>query len=138
MFCREQAVRIKSFEKELSNAGIQLAGIGNGTAAMAREFSEKFQISYPLYTDPQRQTYKALGMKTRLGFSFKTPLYVGRALRNGFLQGRTQGSPFQQGGEALISSQAEILWSRVSNEAGSHASQEEIRQAIKLVDANFQ
>ena len=81
MFCREQAVRIKSFEKELNNAGIQLAGIGNGTAAMAREFSEKFQISYPLYTDPQRQTYKALGMKTRLGFSFKTPLYVGRALR---------------------------------------------------------
>ncbi len=135
MFCREQAVRIAGFQDQLRNAGGRLVGIGNGAPAMAEEFSRKFKISYPLFTDPQRETYQALGMKTKLGFSLKTPLYVGRALRNGFLQGGVQGSPFQQGGEALISSQAEILWSRISNEAGSHASDEEIRHAIKLVEA---
>jgi len=133
MFCREQAVRIANFEEELRSAGCLLAGIGNGTPATARDFSGKFKISYPLYTDPQRKTYQALGMKTKLGLSFKTPLHATRAMRNGFFQGRTQGSPFQQGGEALISSQGEILWSRVSDEAGSHASDEEIRSAIEML-----
>ena len=135
MFCREQAVRIAKFVEQLRTAGGQLIGIGNGSPAEARDFSEKFKISYPLFTDPQRQTYQAHGMKTKLGFSLKTPFYIGRALRNGFWQGRTQGSPFQQGGEALISRQGEILWSRICCQAGSHASDEEIRYAIKLIEA---
>ena len=133
MFCREQAVRIASFEEELRRAGGQLAGIGNGTPAMALNFSEKFKISYPLFTDPDRKTYQALGMKSKLGLSFRTPLLMARAVRKGYLQGRTQGSVFQQGGEALISVEGEILWSRVSNEAGSHSSDQEIRDAIGML-----
>jgi len=138
MFCREQAVRIATLEEELRSSGDltsgKLVGIGNGTPDMARDFAEQFNISYPLFTDPQRKTYQALGMKTKFGLGLRTPLHIARAMRNGFLQGRIQGSPFQQGGEALISSQGEILWSRISNEAGSHASDQEIRNAFEMLN----
>lgn len=133
MFCREQAVRIATFKDELRAAGTELVAIGNGTPEMARDFVDQFDIAYPVFADPDRKTYEAFGLKTKFGLGLKTPLHMMRAVGKGFLQGRTQGSVFQQGGEALISSQGEILWSRVSNQAGSHASDEEIRAAIGML-----
>jgi len=133
MFCREQVVRIGSIKDELCASGGRLIAIGNGTPEMARKFVDELKIDYPVFSDPDRKTYDALGLQTKLGIGLRTPGYFVRALKKGFFQGRTQGSALQQGGEALISNQGEVVWTRVSHEAGSHATSDEIRAAIKIL-----
>mgnify|MGYP002636098004 CR=1 FL=1 len=130
MFCREQAARIAPLETELAARGVRLVAIGNGTAPMARDFQAQFDIRFPLYTDPGRQTYRWMGFKRSLGATLGTLTRAKRALDGGFRQGAVQGDPWQQGGDALIDRGGEVRWSRPSGGPGDHASLDEIRAAV--------
>ena len=54
MFCREQAARIASITPEIIALGGLVYAIGNGSKLMAEDFAERFQIPFPLLTDPKR------------------------------------------------------------------------------------
>ena len=55
---------------------------------MARDFADQFSIPYPIYCDPQKQTYALMGWKRTLGIGF-------HSIRKGwkeFTQGHRQGN----------------------------------------------
>lgn len=110
---------------EIEARGARLFAIGNGTALMARDFAEAFDVKFPLFTDPSRASYLAAGMRTqrflRLEGLGATLSHGVRSLRRGFRQGRTQGDPFQNGGVLVVEPSGRILFSQAEAAAGDLA-----------------
>lgn len=111
-------------EKDAIHArGGELVLIGNGAKHFAASFVEDLGITTPVYVDPTRASYRALGMKRGL---VSTLLALGtlkhgiRAFRAGFRQGRTQGDPFQLGGVLVVRPGGLIAFRYLSDEAGDH------------------
>lgn len=124
MFCREQAALLKPLVEPLNALGCKVVAIGNGIPIMAQDFVEQFEIPYPVYTDPTAETYKVLGMHRRLGIGLGTLRSALSVRKNGFKQGKVEGDPFQQGGEAFINGNGEILWINRCRTAEQHSTPE--------------
>lgn len=131
MFCREQAARMNELVNEFDRAGVQIVGIGNGTPLMAQDFASQFLIRFPLYTDPEKATYKHFGMKRLMGLSLGTMKRGWATYRKGFRQGSMQGDAFQQGGVVLVEPSGNIIWSHIDEGPGMHAKPEQVRKAVK-------
>ncbi|KZT53515.1 hypothetical protein CALCODRAFT_440019 [Calocera cornea HHB12733] len=63
----------------LRRSGVDLVIISNGSPKMIKSYRELFQCPFPLYTDPSRKLYQALGMTLRTleaGPNSEKPDYV--------------------------------------------------------------
>jgi len=61
-----QSVIDNASEEALDHSGVKLVIIGNGSPAMAKAYKDNvFQCPYPIYVDPTRAIYNALGMTRR-------------------------------------------------------------------------
>lgn len=136
MFCREQAARFDRHRDAIAALGARTIAIGNGTPLMARDFVERFNIQMPVYTDPERSSYRLAGLKRNFGLGFKSLAAGRRALQGGFVQGRTRGDPWQQGGVLIVRSgssdhRGEILWRHVDEGAGDHAEPQAVLDVLR-------
>ena len=120
MFCREQAAHYQAKQSDFDAAGVDLAAVGNGTAAMAEEFVQQFGVTFPVFTDPGRRAYDALGMHYRMGMSLGTFKNAFRALKGGHLQGLTKGHAMQQGGVTIVDTEGEIRFNHREGGPGDH------------------
>ncbi len=117
---------------EFEEAGATLVAVGNGSALMARDFQERFEVKIPLYTDPSRRSYELAGLKrSALFFGLQTMKRGRRAKAAGFRQGRVAGDPWQQGGDVIISPEGEMLYARASEGPGDHAPIDELLAALR-------
>lgn len=133
MFCRELAVQVHRERDAIRAAGAELVLIGSGTPAFAQAFAEDFGIEAPLYVDPERRTYRALGMaRPGLLALLTSPKVIAaalRALRAGFRQGPIRGDPYQLGGVLVVGRRGELLFRHVADDAGDHPHIPEIVRA---------
>jgi hypothetical protein len=133
MFCRQQVVQLHRHKDEIHRRGAELVTVGNGGTHFARTFQEDMGITTPIFVDPSRATYRALGMRRSLVgtiFSGRTLLHAARAMRSGFRQGRTQGDAFQLGGVLVIGPDGSVLLRYLSNEAGDHPREADVVAAL--------
>ncbi|MEZ4471490.1 MAG: AhpC/TSA family protein [bacterium] len=131
MFCREQVARFGAVLGEVESMGARMLAIGNGTASMARGFVQQFKVPFPVFTDPSRQVFALAGMKRRFGIGLHTLAVAGRALKEGFRQGRTQGDPWQQGGVLIILPPGEVAFEHVDQGAGDHLDPASVLAALE-------
>ena len=131
MFCREQAALLKPLEVQLANLGCTLIAIGNGTSTMALDFVEQFEIPYTVYTDPNKETYSVLGMRRGVGIGLGTLRSAFSVRSEGFKQGKIAGDVFQQGGEAFINQQGQILWVHRCINAEDHSSTQHLLETAQ-------
>ncbi len=106
--------------------------IGNGTAAMARDFKETDKVEAPLYTDPGRRTYAAIGA-ARGAMTLVDPraaMAAARALAAGHRQTATAGTGDQQGGELVVTAAGEVRYLHLARFAGDHGDVSEVVAAI--------
>lgn len=97
---------------------------------MAQDFRDQFAITAPLYTDPKRLSYNALGFEHGVGLGLKSLRRGARAASAGFRQGRTQGDPWQQGGVALFDAEGQIRWKSIDDGAGEQVDLPALQAAI--------
>ena len=97
---------------------------------MAEDFAVQFGIRTPLFTDPDKRSYRAMGLQRSFGLGLKSIARGRRAGRAGFRQGATAGDPWQQGGAALFARDGALLWSSVDDGAGPELDVEAIQEAI--------
>lgn len=96
--------------------------IGNGQPAMVDDFVAQLGLAAPVWVDPTRASYRALGLR-RSPFAVLNPAALGnlgRAAIKGFRQGRTQGDPWQQGGVLVVRRGGAPVYSYASAVAGDH------------------
>lgn len=113
--------------------GAEPYAVGNGNAYQLSAFLEEFRPNFPVYTDPSLASYQAAGFKSGLGTIFgRKALSQGiSALRDGFMQGKTQGHPFQQGGVLIFAPPAEDVYVYISSEAGDHPKTTALLDALR-------
>jgi AhpC/TSA antioxidant enzyme len=94
--------------------------IGNGTPEMADEFVRSFGVQVPVYTDPSKRTYTAVGFKHGLLSSVDPRVAVRAAevLKEGYRQGKIMGDAFQQGGAILVTADGRVPFVHVNAFAG--------------------
>lgn len=97
---------------------------------MAQDFAEQFDIPFPLYTDPRKETYTLMGWKRTFGIGLKSIKTSWKAFSQGHRQGSVLGDPWQQGGEAIILENGSLWWSHAANEAGTHTDSKELSSII--------
>ena len=97
---------------------------------MAKDFIEQYSIPYPVYCDPQKQTYALMGWKRTFGLGFQSIRTGWKEFAQGHRQGPVLGDPWQQGGEALILQDGNIWWSNAADEAGTHTTKTDLEEVL--------
>lgn len=118
---------------ELAAAGGKLIIISHSPVEFMPEFREKTGYDGPLYTDPERRVYQALGLRSdyRSSVNLSTIRRGRQVSRQGFRQTSTRGNPWQQGGVYVVDRDGCVTFSYVSQFAGDHP---EIENVIFAVD----
>ena len=101
---------------------------------MAQDFQEGFDIDFPLYTDPSRESYKAFSFARGHGLGLRTLTSGFGAASKGFRQGPVAGDPFQQGGEIVFNQAGEILLKNSADKAGDHIPIDRLLAELKKMD----
>ncbi len=128
-FCRAQLADLRKVVPDIEAAGVQPVVIGNGTALMAEAFVEETGLAVPLYTNPGREVYRALGTKRPGARALLNPRLWWNGLRvalRGFFPGKVQGDAAQLGGVFLVRPGGEMPYAYRSDLAGDHPSNKEL------------
>ena len=106
--------------------------IGNGSVLFLEAFQAHVGAGVSLYTDPSRQTYRALKLVHGFGGTAGLGMIRSglRAWKGGFRQGRTQGDPLQQGGVFVVNKGGDAVFEQRSATAGDHPEVEEVLAAV--------
>ena len=109
-------------ESDIIAHGASVAVVGNGAPAHAQRFERHAGLQGKVFTDPARQTYRTLGMKSGVATTFNLEAVRNalRAYRAGFRQRRRQGDPWQQGGTAVFDPGGRLVFLHVAKSAGDN------------------
>jgi len=116
-------VQLHREKDAIHTRGGELYFVGNGAAHFASAFAQDLGITTPVYVDPSRASYRALGMKRGLVatlLSARTLAHALRAMRTGFRQGSIQGDAWQLGGVLVVRPDGGVAFRYLSDEAGDH------------------
>lgn len=120
----ELAEKRDRFEKN----GVRLVIIGNGEPGHIPPYRRATGFDGPIYTDPDKKTYKALnftrGMGSMLGW--KSVKSLMGAVFSGHLSASIQGDSLQQGGVLIAGPGDHIHYLYRDSEAGDHPSVEAV------------
>ncbi len=116
----------------ITGRGAEPAAIGTGSPREAADLASELGLEFPLFTDPDRRTYAALGTRRSvIGILHTGTLRSAvRAWRQGHRQDGVQGDPMQLGGVVVIRPGGMVAMVQRSVHAGDHPDIEAILQAI--------
>ena len=120
-------------QADIEALGARLAFVGSGTAAQARDFQAERAPGCTVLTDPQAQSYRAIGARHGI-ISTLHPRMIRaslRARRSGAHQTRVAGRPLQQGGVVVMLPGDRVAWSYISRHAGDHPDPAEVIAALR-------
>jgi len=133
LFCRQQIAGLRPVWAKIQAAGVQPVVIGNGTPLMAEAFADETGLEVPLYTNPGREVYAALGAKRPGASAFLNPRLYWNGLRatlRGFFPKPPKGDPAQLGGVFLVHPGGDMPYAYRSDLAGDHPSAAELLRAV--------
>lgn len=129
---------MRDYVPRIHAASGELVIVGNGTPQQARWFEEDFKVETPVFTDPERRLYDAVGARrgialTRVPALMRSAL---RALRKGHRQTRVLGDGGQLGATLVIARGGAVVYRHVNRDAGDHAPSEEVVAALEALPAD--
>ncbi len=115
--------------------GGEIVAVGNGSAKQAKAFRAEQDVPFPLLTDPSLKTYRAAGLASGVATTFapSSAVRAAKAVAGGFIQGRTQGHAFQQGGAFVFAKGGRELFAYRSRTAGDHPDPKELIAALPTI-----
>lgn len=123
---------------QLSEVGVTLVVIGNGTPNFMEGFRDKTGYDGPLYTDPSLEAYKAFELRrdVRSSLNLRSLGKAISAYRGGNRQTATKGDPWQQGGVFVVSKDGELLFRYVAQFAGDKPTLDSILASAREAGAS--
>lgn len=108
-----------------------------GTPEESAAFEMKFDVPFPLISDPKRQLYQAFGLKrvTALGLFSPSAAVKGiLAMSKGHTVGIPIGDVRQLPGVFIINTDGRIVYSYFASDPSDHPDPDTILRALKTVD----
>ena len=108
--------------KDEAEALGNLVIVGQGSLAQGQDYDKTHGKGLAALVDSERLTYQVLGFVRGLSSTFgpRSTLASMRAAAGGFVQGRTQGDAFQQGGTLVVARGGRPVYFQRSQFAGDH------------------
>ncbi len=133
MFSRRQVAELARHENEFAEGDARLIVIGNGEPDQIQPFRQVTGYRGEIYTDPTRETYRTLHLRSGVGslFGMKSIREGIRAFRNGHTQQVVQGSALQQGGALAAGPGDRVHYFYQSREPGDFPPIDELIGACK-------
>ncbi len=133
VFCREHVLEVRSSRADIEALDAGIVFVGNGTPRAAGWFQAKFAADSTVLTDPDLDTYRAIGARSGVLTTLGPQVWASglRAFRSGARQTSTKGHGMQQGGVLVIAPGTRILYKHISNVAGDHAPMAKVLQALR-------
>lgn len=118
--------------------------IGCGQTSNIADYKQRTDCAFPIYTDPDKRLYAALGMVSKLDFGEKKPEYISSGLVGGTLssmwnmvksgtKGFSGGDFSQNGGEWLFD-RGVLQWCHRMQNTRDHAEIGELKRVLGLED----
>ena len=123
-----QVAQLRGIAEDLERHGVSVVLVGSGTPAQALAYQRGDDVPFPLYVDPERRAYRALGMTRRVALG--TVVQALRAMRAGYRQQRPQGHAAQSGGVILFDEDGEQRFANNSRYSGDFVAPEDILAAL--------
>jgi len=74
--CTREACAFGALQPELDRVGVTLLGVSPQDAASHHRFRERYRLSFPLLTDPEKQVIRAYDCDGLLGFGVSRVTYL--------------------------------------------------------------
>jgi peroxiredoxin len=133
-FCREQVAQMRHIRGDIESLDTAMVFVGNGTPPMAEAFIEETGLDVPLYTNPGREVYQALGTRRPSALAVLDPrLWLNglRSVLRGHFPGRTRGDRAQLGGVFLILAGGSMPFAFRSRRGGDYPPNADILAAVR-------
>lgn len=121
--------------EEFEGKGANVAAIGMGLTAMAKDFKEKQHIPFALLVDRRRETHRAFELGRGNLLDVAGPKQVVRGIKS-FLTGNTQGRPapkqdvLQLGGALVVAPDGKILYEHRATGSEDNAPVDDLLDAL--------
>ena len=121
---------------QIHRAGAELIVVGNGTPEQAQWFVEDVEMQTPVFTNPERELYRALGARRGILRALHPMVFVRSisALLRGHRQSGVQGDATQLGGVFVVQEDGGLSYAYRSKFAGDHPSPREVLEALGGLD----
>jgi alkyl-hydroperoxide reductase/thiol specific antioxidant family protein len=132
MFCVEQVAQLRDAVPEIHRRGASFAVVGNGTAAQAKAFAERWKVAFPVLVSPDLSAYAAAGLERSYtaAINLTTLRRLVEVRAKGIRQTRTQGDAWQLGGALVLSPAGEVLFEQVAQHPADHVAPEDLLAAL--------
>lgn len=110
--------------------------VGMGTAEASAAFKEKFDLPFPIISDPKRKLYEAFDLKRMSPVGFLSPTMVIRgvsAIAKGHRMGMPEGDVRQLPGVFVIDARGRIRYAHYADNPANHPDAETILKTLKTV-----
>ena len=121
-------------KSRFDNIGAQVILVGMGTPEESTSFKEKFDVPFPIISDPEKQVYRAFDLKrlSPLGFFSPTVALKGiSAMAQGHTMGLPQGDVRQLPGVFVINTDGQIVYRHYASDPADHPDPETILAAVE-------
>lgn len=124
-------------KQDFDQAGAQVMLVGMGTPEESSAFEMKFDIPFPLISDPKMQLYKAFGLKRVSTLELLSPSVAFKGIL-AMTKGHTIGIPIgdvrQLPGVFIINTNGRVVYSYFARDPSDHPDPDTILEALKTVD----
>lgn len=129
---------MRAHERDIREAGANIAAIGLGDRHYARMFREDMGIAFPLLIDEERKAYAAAELPSASVwglFSRETAAHRKRARAGGHRQHKLGKNPFQLGGSFVFGPGNADHYAHVSQSTGDNAPIDELLRVLRTIGA---
>jgi peroxiredoxin len=120
-------------KQQFDQAGAQVMLVGMGSPEESAAFEMKFNIPFPLISDPKGQLYKAFGLKKVSTWELLSPSVAFKgilAITKGHSIGVPIGDVHQLPGVFIINTEGRIVYSHFGSDPSDHPDPDTILEAL--------
>ena len=135
MFCQEHVAQLRDDRESFDRAGARVLLIGQGSSRRAARFCRDRAVPFDCLTDPEREAYRAYGLKTGTLRELAPPRLAGRYvkanLRRETRQGPLSGDVRQMPGTFVIDTAGVVRFAHRNRDSADNPPNDVVLRALE-------
>jgi peroxiredoxin len=125
--------QLRRRENDFETAGSRVVLVGMGTPEESTAFAKRFEVPFPIISDPAKKLYRAFDLKRMSPLGFLSPTLTLKgisAVADGHFLGLPQGDVRQLPGVFIVDTEGRIVYSHYAADPSDHPTPETLLAAL--------